>query len=76
MTMSKRVELIDLGFEKHECSSKKEGDWIIFSCTQCDYVRRFNWKTREVKVENGNLLVLHKGSHVPVGLDSALTTLN
>lgn len=74
--MSKKVELIDLGYEKHECNSKREGDWIVFSCKECEYERRYNWKTREVKVTGENIMVLHKGMHAPTGLNPQLMNVN
>ena len=34
----------------HECTSHREGDWIIVRCTACeDYERRYNWRTGEIK---------------------------
>ena len=53
------------GFEKHECISYQIGDWLIFTCQKCDYVRKFNWKTREMKVSGGDMNTLHNGFHAP-----------
>ena len=66
--MSKQMKPLDFGYDEHSCTSERKGDWIIFKCPQCDYVRKMNYKTGEMKVKGGNLTTLHKGFHVPVGL--------
>ena len=66
--MSKQMNPHDFEYEQHRCISKREGDWIIFECPQCDYVRRLNYKTREMTVTGGSMTTLHSGGYVPVGL--------
>jgi RNase P subunit RPR2 len=62
--MKKKVKLLDLGAERHVCEVEKNGDWVIYTCPNCDYVRRFNPKTGDMKVERGNELALHSGEYV------------
>ena len=50
--------------EKHTCESYTRGNWIISKCTQCDYVRHFNWKKGDIIIK-GNRMALHRGSYVP-----------
>lgn len=50
----------------HQCKSKMEGDWILFDCSACSYQRKINWKTREMKVQEGeDPFIRHSGSHAP-----------
>ncbi|MEL6845823.1 MAG: hypothetical protein AAFP02_21665, partial [Bacteroidota bacterium] len=53
----------------HRCQSKRQGDWLIFSCPKCPgFERRLNWKTGETKVTEGpDPQVRHRGSFIPVG---------
>jgi len=55
--------------ERHECFSERKGTWIIFRCPECDYVRRMNWETGEMKVRGGEFSVLHSGMHYPIGIN-------
>lgn len=57
-------------FKKHDCISYKINDWLIFDCPSCDYVRKYNWKTKEMKVKGGAMDTLHKGFHAPVVVPS------
>lgn len=46
--------------EKHICRTWQEGEWIILQCTECNFLRRMNWKTGAVKVDRtGEQEVLH-----------------
>ena len=67
--MSKHFEFKSEGFEQHTCNGRREGEWLIFECPECGFVRKWNQKTNEMKVTNeGNLNALHKGMFQPVGL--------
>ena len=56
----------DPNVETHHCHSRLEGDWIVFTCTKCkDYERRYNFKTKEMKVKNSSLHINHQGQYVP-----------
>ena len=47
---------------EHECTSHREGDWVIFRCPLCPgYERRFNWVTGEMQVDRGGSTALHSG---------------
>lgn len=57
----------------HQCTSHREGDWIVFTCPECKgYERRYNWKTGEIKTQTGvDPSILHQGSFQPVGIEAA-----
>ncbi len=74
--MPTKARKLDAEYEQHACTSKREGDWIIFKCTQCDYVRKMNLKTREMKVSGGDMTTVHSGFHVPVGLQPGKLGMN
>ncbi len=67
--MSKYFELRTEGFEKHSCESRREGDWFIFECPDCNYIRRWNPKTKEMKVTgDSDENILHSGRYEAPGL--------
>lgn len=69
--MSMSFEFNSEGFDKHSCQGHREGDWLIFECTECSYVRKWNQKTSEIKlVDSGDENALHSGVFEPVGLQS------
>ena len=46
----------------HECTSYRDGDWIIFRCPLCPgYERRFNWVTGEMQVDRAGSKAQHTG---------------
>jgi len=75
--MSKHFEFNSKGFEKHACTGRREGEWLIFECPECGYVRKWNPKTHQMKVENhGDENALHAGSYEPTGLQLAHISMN
>ncbi len=53
---------LSLPSESHKCEAVRDGDWVIFRCSQCvGYERRMNWRTREMHVENSQPNVNHSG---------------
>ncbi|MEL6256484.1 MAG: hypothetical protein AAFR87_31060, partial [Bacteroidota bacterium] len=62
----------------HVCNSRREGDWIIFTCPKCPrYIRKYNWKTRKMIVKgDDDLSIRHMGTHLPFGVSQDLTTQN
>ncbi len=53
----------------HNCTSTRDGDWITFRCPKCNYCRKLNYRTQEMKlIREGDQSVLHRGMHQPVGL--------
>ena len=72
------MKIRDLGFEfdDHNCDSRREGDWLIFECQKCTYVRKINFKTREMKVTHGDPTALHRGFRKPVGIQPGKINLN
>lgn len=67
--MAKTLDFSNNKQERHECSSERKGDWIVFRCPQCDYVRKMHWETGEMKVRGGDFMVLHSGMHYPLAID-------
>lgn len=57
--------------EVHTCESRREGDWIIFTCPHCPaYENRINFKTEErISQPIDDPSIFHQGSFVPVGLE-------
>lgn len=55
----------------HTCESRREGDWIIFTCPHCsEYENRFNIRTEErISHPAYDSSIFHQGSFVPVGLE-------
>lgn len=75
--MKKKMHIWDDSeFEKHECTSERQGDWIVFSCSKCDFIRRFHIETGEMRTEGGQFNVLHNGMHIPVGIQPELISMN
>jgi hypothetical protein len=60
--------------KRHRCLSRKEGDWFVFYCPECQYERRMNSKTREHQVKKGDPDALHEGLHFPIGIN--FSTIN
>jgi hypothetical protein len=55
------------GPDHHECTSTRDGDWIVFLCPRCpDYERRINWRTGTSQVRSVSPEVRHSGQHVPL----------
>ncbi len=64
-----KFRFLSEGFEKHTCVSTKKGDWFIFKCPECGYVRKWNPTTQITKVvKKGNENALHRGNHEPEGM--------
>lgn len=60
----------------HVYTSRREGDWIIFTCPTCKgHERRLNWRTGEMKVI-GNTHATHRGFHAPIGVDHTSLNIN
>jgi hypothetical protein len=57
---------------KHKCSSKREGDWVVYSCPHCpDFQKRINLKTGEMESESDDTnYYLHSGSYTKPGIDA------
>lgn len=64
--------------ERHQCESFRDGDWIIFQCPRCiRYERRLNWRTGEMKVQEGeDPYIMHAGEYFPNEYQHALTCTN
>ncbi len=67
--MSKQIKLNQEGYERHLCESQRHGDWILFTCPNCDFVREINYKTGTMNTTGGEVNVMHDGTHLPTGID-------
>lgn len=74
--MSTKSRSLDFGQEKHVCTSERKGEWLIFKCPKCDYVRKMNMKTNKMEVSGGDMTTIHSGFHVPVGLQPNRLNMN
>jgi hypothetical protein len=55
----------------HTCQSRREGEWIIWTCRQCEsYERRLNLRTGAMWSHAEDEETLHTGIHLPVGVDA------
>ncbi len=62
---------------RHECTSQRHGDWIIFRCPHCDdYERRLNWRTGEMRVRNARTEINHTGRYFPREYKEAFENVN
>jgi hypothetical protein len=55
--------------DKHQCTGEQKGEWIVFTCPECDYERRIHIETDEVETSGGDPDVLHRGMYVPIGIN-------
>lgn len=62
--------------DEHHCESFRDGDWIIYRCSVCDFELRENWRTGRVQVRNANPHVQHFGGYFPQEYREAFTDLN
>ena len=62
--------------ERHHCESYRKGDWIIYSCQQCDYELRENWRTGKLLVRNPKMNIRHSGSYFPYEYKEAFENQN
>ncbi len=64
------------GFEHHQCESYRDGDWIIYTCSQCNYELKEHWETGEISVTNAHPHIRHSGSYFPPSYKMALENRN
>lgn len=59
---------------RHQCDARRDGDWVIFTCPQCDgYERKLNLHNGKMTARPGeDPLVLHEGVFVPADLTTEL----
>lgn len=56
---------------KHKTIGIKQGDWIIYRCSQCDYELHDNLVTRELIVKNAKADISHSGDYRPFQIEHA-----
>lgn len=53
----------------HTCDSRREGEWVIWTCAECEsYERHMNLRTGEMWSQANHPEILHTGLHLPVGV--------
>ncbi|MCB9283595.1 MAG: hypothetical protein H6563_05920 [Lewinellaceae bacterium] len=64
--------------EMHVCESRREGEWIIFTCPHCEeYENRINLQTKERKCRKAkDPFIFHRGSFLPPSLEIEGSTPN
>lgn len=74
----KEIKMDNSNQEKHECDSRKEGNWIIYTCCNpdCDYDRRFNVITRKMEFHGTYSEIIHQGKYQPIGVQLDKLNLN
>lgn len=60
----------------HICRSRRDGNWIVYTCPRCDYEMRENWKTGEMRVTNVKMDIRHSGAYTSPELRLDAGTLN
>ncbi len=63
-------------FEQHTCEATREGEWLVFKCPLCNYLRRFNRNTGKMEVQPGAPDAMHQGQYKPVGIDFSTINVN
>lgn len=59
--------------ENHSCESHLRGDWIIWTCPECEgYERRLNWRTGEMKAKKAPTQAHHYGMNLTQGISPRL----
>lgn len=59
----------------HFCVGMMIGEWVVFTCPHCDYIRYLNIRTKEAKVYNRGTTP-HKGTHELLEANAALFSAN
>jgi hypothetical protein len=62
--------------KSHACESLREGDWIIYHCSRCNYQLRENLSSGEIVVRNAKAKIRHFGTYFPIGFKEAFSNQN
>lgn len=62
--------------KSHPCESFREGEWIIYHCTRCNYQMRENMNSGEIIVQNARADIRHFGTYFPIGFKEAFNNQN
>jgi hypothetical protein len=63
--MSHRV-VYQQATQSHHCEAHREGDWIVFTCPECDYQLKDNLVTGEMQIANAKRDIAHSGEYLPL----------
>jgi len=62
--------------EHHICTAARAGQWVIYSCPECNYELRENWETGEISVKNASPHIRHSGSYISPYYEHAFKNQN
>jgi hypothetical protein len=70
--MKNEIKINVSGENRHQCETRMEGQWIVFTCPVCDdYERRIHSVTKETRVKrNPDNPYNHGGSFIRPGFDA------
>lgn len=60
----------------HKCNTTRRGDWVVFSCMDCNFEFWDNLKTGDTKILNTNPHANHSGSYISPAYRAALENQN
>ena len=61
---------------KHTSKTTRKGDWVVYSCNECDFELWDNLKTGDTKIFNANPYANHSGSYVSPEYELEITSSN
>ena len=65
------IEFSGDGHKVHKCKGIRDGDWIVFTCSECGFELRDNWRTGKMRTKTGNFNARHSGFFAdPMYLDA------
>lgn len=73
---NKEIILLSPKEKRHTCKTSRQGDWVIYTCDECDYELWDNLRTGETKVKNSKANIRHSGSYVSPAFISAYENRN
>jgi len=72
--MTPLLTILGLPADVHQCTSHRDGEWIIWRCPLCSgYERRFNWSTGQMTCTGLPDGVVHTGISSQASNIKALT---
>ncbi len=61
---------------RHNCHATREGDWVIYRCSDCDYEMHDNLKTGETRILNSDPIYTHRGEYISTAFVNAFENRN
>jgi hypothetical protein len=69
----KNVPELSKSLIKHKTIGIKQGDWVIYRCSQCDYELHDNLATHELVIKNAKPDISHSGVYKPFKVEQAMS---